>query len=48
MTYDWILTKPEVYRTIFEAHRKDLVCFESYTDFDSHGEILRAQITDWV
>lgn len=47
MEYKWIKTTPEVYRAVYAQHKDDLVCFESYTAMDSHGEQLKAQITGW-
>jgi len=47
MEYKWIKTTPEVYRAIYNQHKADFVCFESYTEMDSHGKKLKAQITAW-
>ena len=47
MEYKWTKTTPEVYRAIYEQHKDDLRCAESYTEMDDYGEELKAQITGW-
>lgn len=47
LEYTWIKTTPEVYYAIYNYHKEDLHCFESYTDMELSGKQLKAQITGW-
>lgn len=47
MGYCWTKTSPIVYREIYNQHKDEFSVFESYTEMDSHGERLKAQITAW-
>jgi len=47
MEYKWKQTTHDVYLAVYNEHKKDLHVFESYTEKDSRGEKLKAQITAW-
>lgn len=47
MDYTWIETTYDVYMAIYNQHKEELSCFESYTDMGTYGKRLEAQITGW-
>lgn len=47
MDYTWKKTTADVYHAIYNQHKEELSVFEGYTEMDSHGDKLKAQVIAW-